>query len=135
VHSLPRVKQYHTVVPIFQCAGPLGVIAQNFARARAPVPQIPWQPSDFTDLLPTGSIARFGEQSHTSDIHIPAGEPTSFSKPIGSPVGWKAIRDGALYLMLQNRVYRGEIVHKEQSYPGEHMPIIDQYDRYRILLF
>jgi hypothetical protein len=28
--------------------------------------------------------------------------------------------------MLQNRVYRGEIVHKEQSYPGEHMPIIDQ---------
>ena len=28
--------------------------------------------------------------------------------------------------MLQNRVYRGEIVHKEQSYPGEHMPIIDK---------
>jgi hypothetical protein len=33
---------------------------------------------------------------------------------------------GALYLMLQNRVYRGEIVHKEQSHPGEHTPIIDQ---------
>ena len=28
--------------------------------------------------------------------------------------------------MLQNRIYRGEIVHKEQSYPGEHPPIIDQ---------
>jgi hypothetical protein len=28
--------------------------------------------------------------------------------------------------MLQNRIYRGEIVHKDQSYPGEHMPIIDQ---------
>jgi hypothetical protein len=28
--------------------------------------------------------------------------------------------------MLQNRIYRGEIVHKERSYPGEHMPIIDQ---------
>src|SRR5207249_8165688 len=26
---------------------------------------------------------------------------------------------GALYLMLQNRIYRGEIVHKEQSHPGE----------------
>jgi hypothetical protein len=28
--------------------------------------------------------------------------------------------------MLQNRIYRGEIVHKERSYPGEHAPIIDQ---------
>ena len=24
--------------------------------------------------------------------------------------------------MLQNRIYRGEIVHKERSYPGEHTP-------------
>ena len=28
--------------------------------------------------------------------------------------------------MLQNRTYRGEIVHKGQSHPGEHPPIIDQ---------
>jgi site-specific DNA recombinase len=28
--------------------------------------------------------------------------------------------------MLQNRIYRGEIVHKERSYPGEYTPIIDQ---------
>ena len=28
--------------------------------------------------------------------------------------------------MLQNRLYRGEIVHNGQSYPGEHEPIIDQ---------
>ena len=28
--------------------------------------------------------------------------------------------------MLQNRIYRGEIVHKEQSYPGEHPAIVDQ---------
>jgi len=28
--------------------------------------------------------------------------------------------------MLQNRIYRGEIVHKERSYPGEHAPIIDE---------
>jgi DNA invertase Pin-like site-specific DNA recombinase len=33
---------------------------------------------------------------------------------------------GALYLMLKNCIYRGEIVHKEQSHPGEHTPIIDQ---------
>jgi hypothetical protein len=28
--------------------------------------------------------------------------------------------------MLRNRTYRGEIVHKGQSHPGEHPPIIDQ---------
>ena len=28
--------------------------------------------------------------------------------------------------MLQNRIYRGEIVHKDQAYPGEHVPIIDE---------
>ena len=28
--------------------------------------------------------------------------------------------------MLQNRIYRGEIVHKERSYPGEHAPIDEQ---------
>jgi site-specific DNA recombinase len=40
--------------------------------------------------------------------------------------GGKPFARGALYLMLQNRLYRGEIVHKEQSHPGEHTPIIDQ---------
>ena len=28
--------------------------------------------------------------------------------------------------MLQNRVYRGEIVHKDKSYPGEHDAIVDE---------
>jgi DNA invertase Pin-like site-specific DNA recombinase len=44
----------------------------------------------------------------------------------GRPRGGKPFARGALYLMLQNRIYRGEIVHKEQSHPGEHTPIIDQ---------
>jgi site-specific DNA recombinase len=39
--------------------------------------------------------------------------------------GGKPLARGALYLMLQNRIYRGEIVHKDQHYPGDHMPIID----------
>ena len=38
----------------------------------------------------------------------------------------QAFSRGALYLMLQNRIYRGEIVHKGQFHPGEHTPIIDQ---------
>ena len=33
---------------------------------------------------------------------------------------------GALYLMLQNRIYRGEITHKGNAYPGEHQPIVDE---------
>jgi hypothetical protein len=47
------------------------------------------------------------------------------SKSRTSASGGKPFARGALYLMLQNRIYRGEIVHKEQSYPGEHPPIID----------
>jgi hypothetical protein len=44
----------------------------------------------------------------------------------GRMSGGKPFARGALYLMLQNRIYRGEIVHNQQSYVGEHEPIIDQ---------
>ena len=40
--------------------------------------------------------------------------------------GGKPFARGALYLMLQNRIYRGEIVHNQQCHLGEHKPIIDQ---------
>ena len=43
----------------------------------------------------------------------------------GRTTGRRPLARGALYLMLQNRIYRGEIVHKESSYPGEHEPIVD----------
>ena len=54
----------------------------------------------------------------------------------GSPYGGKPIARGALYLMLQNRIYRGEIVHKEKAYPGEHAPIVDQslWDKVQAIL-
>ena len=32
---------------------------------------------------------------------------------------------GALYLMLQNRLYRGEITHQGTAYPGQHKAILD----------
>ena len=44
----------------------------------------------------------------------------------GRKTGAKPLARGALYLMLQNRLYRGEIVHKANSYPGEHAAIIDE---------
>ena len=42
------------------------------------------------------------------------------------PVGGQRFSRGALYLMLQNRIYRGEITHKGNAYPGEHQPIVDK---------
>jgi site-specific DNA recombinase len=39
--------------------------------------------------------------------------------------GGQKLSRGALYLMLQNRIYRGEITHKGNAYPGEHPAIVD----------
>ena len=44
----------------------------------------------------------------------------------GSPFGGHKLSRGALYLMLQNRIYRGEITHKGNAYPAEHQPIVDE---------
>jgi DNA invertase Pin-like site-specific DNA recombinase len=44
----------------------------------------------------------------------------------GTRYGEKPLARGALYLMLQNRIYRGETVHKDKSYPGEHEAIVDE---------
>src|SRR3954447_11204456 len=44
----------------------------------------------------------------------------------GSPYGSQRFGRGALYAMLQNRVYRGEITHKGACYPGEHQAIIEK---------
>jgi DNA invertase Pin-like site-specific DNA recombinase len=50
----------------------------------------------------------------------------SWTSASGHCVGGKPFSRGALYHVLQNRLYRGEIVHKGQAHPGEHAPIIDQ---------
>jgi len=44
----------------------------------------------------------------------------------GSPYGGQKLSCGALYLMLKNRIYRGEITHKGDAYPGEHPAIVDK---------
>jgi site-specific DNA recombinase len=43
----------------------------------------------------------------------------------GSLSGGKRFSRGALYLILQNRLYRGEVAHKDKIYPGQHEAIID----------
>jgi hypothetical protein len=37
----------------------------------------------------------------------------------------RLIDRGALYKLLHNRIYRGEITHKGETYPGMHEPIVD----------
>src|SRR5262249_57457360 len=49
----------------------------------------------------------------------------SWTSASGRLIGGKAFSRGALYLMLQNRLYRGEGVHKGNSHPGEHTPSLD----------
>ena len=44
----------------------------------------------------------------------------------GSVSGGHQISRGALYLMLQNRIYRGEITHKGNAYSGQHKAIVDE---------
>ena len=44
----------------------------------------------------------------------------------GTPFGGRKLSRGALYLMLQNRIYRGEITHRGNAYPAEHQPIVDE---------
>ncbi len=44
----------------------------------------------------------------------------------GDLAGGASFSRGALYLMLQNSIYRGEISHKGVSYPGQHEAIVDE---------
>src|SRR5438067_6933385 len=50
----------------------------------------------------------------------------SWTSASGRLIGRKPFSRGALYLLLQNRTYLGEIVYKGQSHPGDHAPIVDQ---------
>jgi site-specific DNA recombinase len=43
----------------------------------------------------------------------------------GRTIGGRALTNGPLAYMLRNRMYLGEINHRDKSYPGEHVPIID----------
>jgi site-specific DNA recombinase len=44
----------------------------------------------------------------------------------GRVLGGCCFDRGALYHLLRNRIYRGEVVHKGVAYPGEHEPIVGE---------
>ena len=54
----------------------------------------------------------------------------------GTATGNKLFSRGHLHRLLSNPIYRGEIVHKEKRYPGQHDAIIDEktWDRVQRLL-
>src|ERR1051326_2768351 len=67
-----------------------------------------------------GSVRRLKGELDAAGIRSKRWTSTS-----GKSWGGKPLARGALYWMLQNWIYRGEITHKGQHYPGEHKPIID----------
>jgi site-specific DNA recombinase len=59
-----------------------------------------------------------------------------YTSTSGRTFGGRAFSRGHLYCILSNRIYLGEIVHKDASYPGDHRAIIDPalWDRVQALL-
>lgn len=43
----------------------------------------------------------------------------------GRKMGGKQLTKGAIYHILQNRIYLGDIMHEGKAYPGEHQGIVD----------
>jgi DNA invertase Pin-like site-specific DNA recombinase len=59
------------------------------------------------------------------DLQVQGVVSKQWTSSSGRSWGGKPIARGALYVMLQNRIYHGEIVHKDKHYPGEHEAIIE----------
>ena len=65
----------------------------------------------FQSYLALGSVRLLQEQLAVDGVRSKAGQP---------------LARGALYTLLRNRLYRGEVAHKGAVYPGEHEAIVDQ---------
>ena len=53
------------------------------------------------------------------ELEVQGSKSKSWTSAASRVIGVKLFSRGALYLMLRNHTYRGEIVHKGQSHPGE----------------
>ena len=69
----------------------------------------------FRRYVELGSVRLLKEELEARGI-----KSKSWTSASGHLTGGKPFSRGALYLMLQNRLYRGDIVHKGQPHPGEH---------------
>ena len=62
---------------------------------------------------------------HADLLHDGITSPVRIARSTERQSGGRPLARGALYHMLQNRIYLGEIVHKDASYSGKHNAIID----------
>ncbi len=74
----------------------------------------------FTRYLDLGSVHRL--QQELAEAGIVSKRRTTAQ---GKVVGGVVLSRGALFHMLKNRLYLGEIPHKDRCYPGEHTAIIE----------
>jgi site-specific DNA recombinase len=74
----------------------------------------------FDRFAKTGSALAVARELNT------AGEVTKRRPSANGDRGGKPWTKGAVYKVLANRLYLGEVVHKGVAYPGEHAAIIDQ---------
>jgi len=74
----------------------------------------------FAKYLELGSVHVLADWLKDKRIHSKARVTAK-----GKAVGGVPFQRGALFHLLKNRVYLGEITHKTESYPGAHPPIID----------
>ncbi|MEM9499911.1 MAG: recombinase family protein [Pseudomonadota bacterium] len=74
----------------------------------------------FTDYLALGSVHALVRRLK-SDVVLSKRRTTRAGKTIGG----LPFSRGALFHLLRNRLNLGKIPHKEESYPGQHDPIID----------
>lgn len=75
----------------------------------------------FERYLSIGSAAALAQQLEKEGI----GSPRRTSR-MGRESGGGAFSRGALYAILKNRIYLGEVSHKGQAYNGQHDAIIDK---------
>jgi DNA invertase Pin-like site-specific DNA recombinase len=69
--------------------------------------------------LVLGSVRSLVEELNADGYRTKVQNRTS-----GPHKGGCVYRRGTIYHMLANRIYRGDIVHKGEAYPGEHEPIV-----------
>jgi DNA invertase Pin-like site-specific DNA recombinase len=74
----------------------------------------------FRSYLALGSVLAL--QADLEEKRIQSKQRTNRS---GNAYGGKSMSRGALYLLLQNRIYIGQICHKGTAHPGEHEGIVD----------
>jgi site-specific DNA recombinase len=73
----------------------------------------------FRQYLRLGCVTKLKEFLDRNRIHSKVRK-----SPAGRARGDATYSRGALYHLLNNRIYIGEIVHRKQSYPGLHNPIV-----------